>query len=140
MSTQSIHNIQITCSSTKPIKIQSRHKPPSSPYLYSPYLSPPWQQSTKKEGDLVLSWRRRSPQAGSGGEPRGGVVDVVVCPVLVNRRRLLLNRSRRSGRSSWSGGNSWLSDDRGVRRRSRRDRSRVCLSGANNGRTEHLRL
>src|SRR6185436_20689688 len=41
MSTQSKHNIQITCPYTKSMKIQSHHKPPSSPYLYSPYLSPP---------------------------------------------------------------------------------------------------
>ena len=41
MSTQSKHNIQKACPYTKSMKIQSRHKPPSSPYLYSPYLSPP---------------------------------------------------------------------------------------------------
>ena len=144
MSTQSIHNIQITCPYTKSMKIQSRHKPPSSPYLYSPstppiYL-PFWQQSTKKESDLILSWRRRGLPAGSGGELSGGVVGVIVRPVVVDRRGLLLDRSHRSSKSSWSRGSNWLGDDRGVRRRSRRDGSHVWLSRANSGRTEHLRL
>ena len=140
MSTQSIHKNQITCPYTKSMKIQSRHKPPSSPYLYSPYLSPPWQQSTKNEGDLVLSWRRRGLHARSGGEQSGGVVGVVVRPVFVGRRGLLLDRSHQSSRSSWSRGSSWRGDDRGVRRRSRCDGSRVWLSRAISGRTEHLRL
>ena len=135
MLTQSIHNIQITCPCTKSMKIQTRHKPPSSPYL-----SPLWQQSTKKEGDLVLSWRRRGLQAGSSGELSGRVIGVVIRPVVVDRRGLLLDRSRRNSRSSWCSGRSWLGDNRGVRRRSRRDGSQVWLSGAHNGRTEHLRL
>ena len=140
MLTQSIHNIQITCPYTKSMKIQSRHKPPSSPYLYSPIYLPLWQQSTKKKGDLVLSWRRRGFYARCGGELSGGVVGVVGRPVFVDRSGFLLDRSRRSSRSSWSRGSSWRGDDRGVRRRSRRDGSRVWLSGANSRRTEHLRL
>ena len=88
MSTQRKHNIQITCSYTKSMKIQTKHKPPSSPYLYSPNYLPLWQQSTKKEGDLVLSWRRRGLQAGSGGKLSGGVIGVVVRPVVVDRRGL----------------------------------------------------
>ena len=55
MSTQSIHNIQITCPYTKSMKIQSRHKPPSSPYLYSPYLSPPLATKHQK-GRRSYSW------------------------------------------------------------------------------------
>src|SRR6185503_17081607 len=55
MLTQSIHNIQITCPYTKSMKIQSRHKPPSSPYLYSPYLSPPLATKHQKG-------RRSSPE------------------------------------------------------------------------------
>src|SRR6185437_3347676 len=105
--------------------------PISTPPIYLPL----WQQSTKKKGDLILSWRRRGLPAGSGGKLSGGVVGVVVRPVVVDRRRLLLDRSRRSSRSSWSSGRSWRGDDRGVRRRSRRDGS-----GAHDGRTEHLRL
>ena len=140
MLTQSIHNIQITCPYTKFMKIQTCHKPPSSPYLYSPYLSPPMATKHQKKGDLVLSWRRRGLQAGFGGELSGGVVGVVVRPVVVDRRGLLLDRSRRSSRSSWSSGSNWLGDDRGVRRRSRCDGSQVWLSGVHNGRMEHLRL
>ena len=140
MSTQSIHNIQITCPYTKSMKFQIRHKPPSSLYLYSPYLSPPLAKSTKKKGDLVMSWRRRGLQARSGGKLSGGVVGVVVRPVVVDRRGLLLDRSRRSNRSSWSSGSNWLGDDRGVRRRSKRDGSQVWLSRAHSGRTQHLRL
>ena len=138
MSTQSIHNIQITCPYTKTRKIQSRHQAPpiSTPLIYLPL----WQQSTKKEGDLILSWRRRGLQTWSGGKLSGGVVGVVVRPVVVDRRRLLLDRSHRSSRSSWSSGRSWHGDDRGVRRRSRRDGSQVWLSGAHDRRTEHLRL
>src|SRR6185437_8856135 len=136
MSTQSIHNIQITCPYTKSMKIQSRHKPPSSPYLYSPYLSPPLATKHQKG--------RRSnsepEKAGSSGWVRwkteSGGVGVVVCPVVVDRRGLLLDRSRRSSRSSWSSGSNWLGDARGVRRRSRRDGSLVWLSGAHNGRSE----
>ena len=83
MSTHSKHNIQKACSYTKSMKIQTRHKPPSSPYLYSPYL-PLWQQGTKKEGDLVLSWRRWGLHARSGGELSGGVISVIVRPVFVS--------------------------------------------------------
>ena len=138
MSTHSIHNIQITCPYTKSMKIQSRHKPPSSPYLYSPYLSPPLATKHQKG-------RRSNPELekagfGSGGEQSGGVVGVIVRPVVVDRRGLLLDRSHRSSRSSWSSGRSWRGDDRGVRRRSRGDGSQVWLSGAHDGRTEHLRL
>ena len=140
MSTQSIHKIQITCPYTKSMKIQSRHKPPSSPISTPPIYLPLWQQSTKKEGKLILSWRRRGLPAGSGGELSGGVVGVVVRPVVVDRRRLLLDRSRRSSRSSWSSGRSWRGDDRGVRRRNRRDGSQVWMSEAHDGWTEHLRL
>ena len=140
MSTQSIHNIQITCPYTKSMKSKHATNHLAPPISTPPIYLPLWQQSTKKKGDLILSWRRRRPQAGSGGELRGGVVDVAVCPVLVNRRGLLLDRSRRSSRSSWSSGRSWRGDDRGVRRRSRRDGSQVWLSGAHDGRTEHLRL
>ena len=55
MLTQSIHNIQITCPYTKSMKIQTRHKPPSSPISTPPIYLPLWQQSTKKKGDLILS-------------------------------------------------------------------------------------
>src|SRR6185312_10098923 len=113
--------------------------PISTPPIYLPL----WQQSTKKEGKLILSWRRRGVQAGSGGKLSGGVVGVVgvvIRPVVVDRRGLLLNQSRRNSRSSWCSGKSWLGDDRGVHRRSRRDGSQVWLSGAHDGRTEYLRL
>ena len=140
MSTQSIHNIQITCPYTKSMKIQSHHKPPSSPYLYSPYLSPPLATKHQKKGDLILSWRRRGLPAGSGGKLSGGVVGVVVRPVVVDRSGHLLDRSHRSSRSSWSSGSNRLGNDRGVRRRGRRDGSRVWLSGANSRWTEHLGL
>ena len=43
-------NPKKTCLYTKSMKIQSRHKPPSSPYLYSPIYLPLWQQGTKKSG------------------------------------------------------------------------------------------
>ena len=113
---------------------------PEPPISTPPIYLPLWQQSTKKEGKLILSWGRRGLQTGSGGKLSGGVVGVVVRPVVVDRRGLLLDRSRRSSRSSWSSGRSWSGDDRGVRRRSRRDGSQVWLSGAHDGRTEHLRL
>ena len=141
MSTQSKRNIQITCPYTKSSR-RSNHAtnhqapPISTPPIYLPL----WQQSTKKKGDLILSWRRRSLPVGSGGELSGVVVGVVVCPVVVDRRGLLLDRSRRNSRSSWCSGRSWRGDDRGVCRRSRRDGSQVWLSGAHDGRTEHLRL
>src|SRR6185312_9380289 len=122
------------------MKIQSRHNHQAPPISTPPIYLPLWQQSTKKEGDLILSWRRRGLLAGSGGELSGGVVGVVIRPVVVDRRGLLLDRSRRSSRSSWCSGRSWRGDDRGVRRRSRRDGSQVWLSGAHDGRTEHLRL
>ena len=140
MSTQSIHNIQITCPYTKSMKIQSRHKTPSSLYLYSPYLSPPMATKHQKKGDLVLSWRRWGLQAGSGGELSGRVIGVVVRPVVVDRRGLLLDRGRRNNISRWCSGRSWLGDDRGIRQRSRCDGRQVWLSGAHDGRTEHLRL
>jgi hypothetical protein len=54
---KSIHNIQMTCPYTKSMKVQSRHKPPCSPYLYSPYLSPPLATKHQK-GRLEL---RTSP-------------------------------------------------------------------------------
>ena len=57
MSTQSIYNIQKACPYTKSMKIQSRHKPPSSPYLYSPYLSPP----------LATKHQKRRPELTSPG-------------------------------------------------------------------------
>src|SRR6185436_5022224 len=66
MLTQRIHNIQNTCPYTKSMKIQSRHKQPSSPYLYSPYLSPPLATKHQKR-------RRSSPElenAGSSGSVR----------------------------------------------------------------------
>src|SRR6185436_6852514 len=118
----------------------SIHKIHEDPITPQTIKLPLWQQSTKKEGNLILSWRRRGLPAGSGGELSGGVVGVVVRPVVVDRRRLLLDRSRRSSRSSWSSGRSWRGDDRGVRRRSRRDGSQVWLSGAHDGRTEDLGL
>ena len=141
MSTQSIHNIQIICPYIKSMKIQNTPQPTKAPPISTPpiYLLL-WQQSTKKEGDLVLSWRRRGLHARSGGELSGGVIGVVVRPVVVDRRGLLLDRSRRSSRSSWCSGSSWRGDDRGVRRRSRRDGSQVWLCRAHDGRTEHLRL
>src|SRR6185437_15452147 len=110
--------------------------PISTPPIYLPF----WQQSTKKKGDLILSWRRRGLPAGSGGKLSGGVVGVVVRLVVIDRRGLLLDRSRRSSRSSWSSGSNWLGDDRGVCRRGRRDGSQVWLCRAHDGRTEHLRL
>ena len=55
MSTQSKHNIQKACPYTKSMKIQTRHKPPSSPYLYSPYLSPPLATKHQK-GRRSYSW------------------------------------------------------------------------------------
>ena len=80
MSTQSIHNIQITCPYIKSMKIQNTPQTTKAPPIYLPL----WQQSTKKEDDLVLSWRRRSLHAGSSGELSGGVVCVVVHPVFVS--------------------------------------------------------
>ena len=55
MSTQSKHNIQKACPYTKSMKIQSRHKPLSSPCLYSPYLSPPLATKHQK-GRRSYSW------------------------------------------------------------------------------------
>ena len=55
MSTQSKHNIQKACPYTKSMKIQSCQKPPRPPISTPPIYLPLWQQSTKKEGDLVLS-------------------------------------------------------------------------------------
>ena len=84
------------------MSIHKNHEDPITPqtakppYLYSPIYLPLWQQSTKKEGKLILSWRRRGLPAGSGGELSGGVVDVVVRPVIVDRRGLLLDRSCRA--------------------------------------------
>ena len=65
MSLHKIHEDPITPQTTK-LKLP----PISTPPIYLPH----WQQSTKKEGDLVLSWRRRGLHARSGGELSGGVV------------------------------------------------------------------
>jgi len=138
MSTQSKHNIQITCPYKKSMKSKHATNHQAPPISTPPIYLPLWQQSTKKKGDLILSWRRRGLQAGSGGKLSGGVVGVR--PVVVDRRGLLLDRSRRSSRSSWSSGSNWLGDDRGIHRRGRRDGSQVWLCRAHDGRTEHLRL
>ena len=131
----------------KNMSIHKNHEDPNTPQttklplsLLPLSISPFGNKAPKRKGDLVLSWRRRGLQAGSSGKLSGGVVGVVVRPVVVDRRGLLLNRSRRSSRSSWSSGSNRLGDDCGVRRRGRRDGSRVWLSGASSGRTKHLRL
>ena len=89
MSTQSIHNIQIICPYTKSMRIQSRHKPPSSPYLYSPYLSPPLATKHQK-GRRSYSWggedgvgwlgaaMKRSGSSSESSEETVGVTGVVV--------------------------------------------------------------
>ena len=94
------------------MKIQNTPQTTKAPPISTPpiYL-PLWQQSTKKEGNLVLSWRRRGLQAGSGGKLSGGVIGVGVRPVVVDRRGLLLDRSHRSSRISWSSGSNWLGEE-----------------------------
>jgi hypothetical protein len=62
MSTQSIHNIQITCPYTKSMKIQNT--PQTTKLLLS--ISPFGNKAPKRKEKLVLGWRRRGPRARSG--------------------------------------------------------------------------
>src|SRR6185503_15058039 len=105
------------------MSIHKIHEDPNTPQttklplsLLPLSISPFGNKAPKRKAILILSWRRRGLPAGSGGELSGGVVDVVVRPVVVGRRGLLLDRSRRSSRSSWCSGRSGHGDDRGVRR------------------------
>ena len=78
MSTQSIHNIQITCPYIKSMKIQNTPQATKAPPISTPpiYL-PLWQQSTKKEGEATPGVEKRSRLAGCGDEAVGVVVKVV---------------------------------------------------------------